>query len=94
LSKPVFRLFALRWFKKNCPHLITRWLFNQVRFEQVAMSLPEADDRLIDVTPLPRALPPLVEQQAAEINALRLRVGWLTLALIILMVIGGLYAVT
>jgi hypothetical protein len=94
LSKPVFRLFALRWFKKNCPHLITRWLFNQVRFEQVAMSLPEADDRLIDVTPLPRALPPLVEQQAAEINALRLRVGWLTLALIILMVMGGLYAVT
>ncbi|MEG3438372.1 hypothetical protein V0288_14675 [Pannus brasiliensis CCIBt3594] len=31
-SKPVFRVFALRWFKKNCPRLITDWLYSLVRF--------------------------------------------------------------
>jgi hypothetical protein len=32
MSKPVFRLFALRWFKKNCPRLITEWLHSLVKF--------------------------------------------------------------
>jgi hypothetical protein len=31
-SKPVFRLFALRWFKKNCPRLIAEWLHSLVQF--------------------------------------------------------------
>lgn len=33
LSKPVFRMIALRWFKRNCPRLIRDWLYNQVKFE-------------------------------------------------------------
>lgn len=32
MSKPVFRIFALRWLKKNCPRLITKWLRKQVTF--------------------------------------------------------------
>ena len=32
LSKPAFRVVALRWFKKNCPQLITNWLRSQVTF--------------------------------------------------------------
>ena len=32
LSKPAFRIVALRWFKKNCPKLITDWLYDQVSF--------------------------------------------------------------
>jgi hypothetical protein len=32
MSKPVFRIFAMRWFKKNCPELLTNWLQNKVRF--------------------------------------------------------------
>ncbi len=32
-SKPVFRMIALRWFKRNCPNLITDWLYTQVKFE-------------------------------------------------------------
>jgi hypothetical protein len=32
LSKPVFRIAALYWFKKNCPQLITDWLGTKVRF--------------------------------------------------------------
>jgi hypothetical protein len=32
LTKPAFRFFALRWFKKNCPKLITDWLETKVSF--------------------------------------------------------------
>ncbi len=32
LTKPAFRLYALYWFKKNCPKLITNWLGNKVKF--------------------------------------------------------------
>lgn len=32
-SKPIFRVIALRWFKRNCPRLITDWLYTQVKFE-------------------------------------------------------------
>ncbi len=31
-SKPIFKIFALRWFKKNCPQLIANWLHTKVRF--------------------------------------------------------------
>ncbi len=30
-SKPVFRAIAWRWFKGNCPELITTWLASKVR---------------------------------------------------------------
>ena len=90
-SKPVFRIFALRWFNKNCPRLITKWLFNQVKFNELPLPLDETDTKLIDVMPSPNVLPPLIEQQAAEINALRLRIGWLTIALIALILAIGVY---
>jgi hypothetical protein len=32
-SKPVFRIFAWRWFRRNCPQLITDWLHSQVKFK-------------------------------------------------------------
>jgi hypothetical protein len=32
LAKPAFKVFALRWFKKNCPQLITNWLQSKVTF--------------------------------------------------------------
>ncbi|MFW6359833.1 MAG: hypothetical protein ACOC0N_11565 [Chroococcales cyanobacterium] len=32
LSRPAFRVVALRWFKRNCPQLITNWLYDQVKF--------------------------------------------------------------
>ena len=31
-SKPMFRIVALRWFKKNCPELIANWLLSKVKF--------------------------------------------------------------
>lgn len=33
MSKPMFRIFAWYWFKKNCPQLITNWLQSKVTFE-------------------------------------------------------------
>ena len=93
-SKPVFRLFALRWIKRNSPWLITRWLFNQVKFEGDPFPFEEEAIAVIDVAPTPSALPPrmepLLEQQAAEINTLRDRVSWLTLAVIVLVALGGI----
>lgn len=32
MSKPVFKIVALRWFKKNCPQLIANWLQSKVDF--------------------------------------------------------------
>ncbi|AFZ42747.1 hypothetical protein PCC7418_0518 [Halothece sp. PCC 7418] len=32
LSKPAFRAVAWRWFKGNCPQLITEWLRTKVTF--------------------------------------------------------------
>lgn len=87
-SKPVFRLFAWRWFKNNCPQLITSWLFNQVRFGDKSLLVKQEEDLdVIDVVPVPDALPPLVEKQAAEILALRGRITLLTGAVVLLVVI-------
>lgn len=33
-SKPVFRVIAFYWVKRNCPRLITNWLCGQVTFGQ------------------------------------------------------------
>lgn len=31
-SKPVAKIFAWRWFIKNCPELIAGWLYRKVQF--------------------------------------------------------------
>lgn len=86
-SKPVFRIFALRWFQKNCPQMITNWLYKQVIFNGGGPIFEESDElKVIDVTPARNELPPIVEQQAREINALRGRVGWLTVLLVMVVI--------
>jgi hypothetical protein len=32
-SKPVFRVFAIRWVKRKTPKLISDWLYTQIKFE-------------------------------------------------------------
>jgi hypothetical protein len=32
ISKPLVRIIAWRWFKRNCPKLIADWLYTQVKF--------------------------------------------------------------
>ncbi|MBW4617321.1 MAG: hypothetical protein KME21_29705 [Desmonostoc vinosum HA7617-LM4] len=33
MSKPAFKALAIAWFKKNCPQLITDWLYSKVTFD-------------------------------------------------------------
>ena len=40
--KPVARIIALRWLKKNLPDLLTAWLEAKVSFEPVPISTEEA----------------------------------------------------
>lgn len=35
VSKPVLKVIAFRWFKRNCPQLITNWLYLKVSFPEV-----------------------------------------------------------
>jgi hypothetical protein len=35
MSKPAFRVFALRWVQRNCPLLITNWLRSKVSFSNL-----------------------------------------------------------
>ena len=92
-SKPLFRLWALRWLKKNCPWMITDWLFSQAWVGGIV--LPSADDNsIIEVSASPPALPtgiePLVFRQAAEITVLRGRVVTLTIILLVLVAVASL----
>ena len=92
-SKPIFRLWALRWLKKNCPWLITDWLFSQAWVGGIF--LPSADDNgIIEVSAsspaLPVAVEPLVFRQAAEISALRGRVVALTIMILVLITLASL----
>lgn len=68
-SKPAFRLLALRWFEKNSPELIGRWLHKKVKFE-----LPQP--RRSVVVPATVTPDPIATNQR-EIQRLRTQVRYL-----------------
>ena len=96
----MFKLFAWRWFKRNCPELITNWLYRQVRFDEKALLVEAANNELepIEVESLrelppqvveslaesQQSLSPIIEKQAAEILALRSRITLLSLVVVAL----------
>lgn len=92
-SKPIFRLWALRWLKKNCPWMITDWLFSQAWVGGIILSSAD-DNPIIEVSTPPPALPtgiePLIFRQAAEISVLRSRVLVLTIMVLVLVTVAGL----
>ena len=92
-SKPIFRLWALRWLKKHCPWMITDWLFSQAWAGGIVLSSAD-DNPIIEVSASPQILPvavePLIFRQAAEINALRGRVVVLTIMVLVLVTVAGL----
>lgn len=61
LSKPAARAFALRWVKKNCPVLLTNWLYSKVKFDQPKSPTKSA--------PQPSGLEEVAEQTLAENTA-------------------------
>ncbi|MBD0335599.1 MAG: hypothetical protein ICV62_08925 [Cyanobacteria bacterium Co-bin13] len=94
MSKPAFRLFALRRLQRQAPQLITDWLYSQAAKAPRDPAPPEEDITLIDVVPTPAELPPaklppLVEIQAAEINSLRGRISRLTILLVAVLLVTG-----
>jgi len=50
MSKPVFRVAAFYWFKRNCPQIITDWLRKKLSFEQKAKPLGK---KLAEEAPAP-----------------------------------------
>ena len=69
-SKPVVRVVALRWLKKNCPELLANWLYSKVQFnEEPPRPAPKVDD---SPPPSPKAMaqtavsqPPVMQQDKA-----------------------------
>ncbi|MFM2430017.1 MAG: hypothetical protein RLZZ511_1230 [Cyanobacteriota bacterium] len=87
MSKPVFRLFAVKWFQKNCPQMIADWLYTVATFQ--AQAAP--------ITPPPETIEVMRELEVAQrqVRALQMRVKCLTgLAVGLVVVFGGAMAAT
>jgi len=67
-SKPILRVVAYRWFKQNCPALITNWLYFKVSFPETVKVPPPVKT----VNPDPKAVSPkqvaLVESEVESAN--------------------------
>lgn len=83
MSKPAAKIFAFRWFKKNCPDLIVKWLQSKVAFKPVVKKQANVDPpevasqespKQLSVSPI-TAVP---DAQLHEIKQLRGQVKILT----------------
>ncbi|MBD2579332.1 hypothetical protein [Oscillatoria sp. FACHB-1406] len=74
LSKPAFRMLALRWFKQNCPQLIVNWLYSQVQFKPE--KLPKKIEQTL--TEKPGEHSKLLVVRDREVKELRSQVRLLT----------------
>jgi hypothetical protein len=75
MSKPMFRLFAWYWVKKNCANLITNWLKSRI----IRASTPQISPQKTEVTDIKTPL----ENPGQEIKYLRYQVRLLTATTII-----------
>ncbi|OLP19982.1 hypothetical protein BST81_02605 [Leptolyngbya sp. 'hensonii'] len=92
LSRPVFRMIAIRWFHKNCPQLIADWLQRKVSFKEASAKKPPRP-----ATPLPASGPPprsalasasaITEQEILELRSQVKRLNGMLLGTIVLL--GG-----
>lgn len=93
-SKPVVRIIALRWFKHNCPKLITNWLYTKVKFEpqQFAEVVEAAGAADMEQALASLQAPLLAELEAyrQRVTMLQARVRLLSLLLIgVILTLGG-----
>lgn len=75
MSKPIFRIYAWHWFRKNCPQLIANWLYTQVAFEN-PINVPQEIEVEAAAIQQPQMLP--AKNASLEIRALRHQIRWLT----------------
>lgn len=73
MSKPVFRIFAWRWFKNNCSQLVTNWLYSQVAFE--VSRLPEI---AVEISEIQQTQQLPADNLSREVKYLRHQVRLLT----------------
>ncbi|MDZ8187483.1 MAG: hypothetical protein RMX96_21870 [Nostoc sp. ChiSLP02] len=86
VSKPVFRILAFNWFKKNCPQLIADWLHSQVTFGTIPAKPQEV---AIDIAPVQPYSTRETETLNQEIKNLRYQVRWLAgISIIAIAVLG------
>jgi len=70
MSKPAFKVFALRWLHKNCPSLIANWLHQKVRFSTPKTQPAVTVAKVMDAQEAPAPVPaPLTEAVAQPISA-------------------------
>jgi hypothetical protein len=79
LSRPIFKIIALRWFKRNSPRLITNWLHSQVKFEPRSAKPAVKAAEAVAITPVAAAE---LEQYRIQVRSLDSRVRLLTALLI------------
>lgn len=58
VSKPILKLIAFRWFKRNCPELIVNWLYLKVSFPELVEPPLPAPPEAVAAAP-----PPLVNSE-------------------------------
>lgn len=87
MSKPAFRFFAMRWLKKNCPELITKWLYSKVAFQRSpTKAIKELEAEVLDV----KAVLLDAETRRQEVKLLRSQVKLLMGLLIgAITILGG-----
>ncbi len=83
MSKPAFKMLGWQWFKKNCPNLITTWLYSQVTFIRVENTKVEIVTEnenlsLVSMSKLPE------ENQINQVKKLHLQVKLLTSILVVI----------
>ncbi len=92
LSKPVFRLFAVKWFQKNCPQMIADWLYTVATMQAPTMQAPMAK---AETPPATIEVLQQLEVSQQQVRALQTRVRCLTgFAVGLVMVLGGTIAAT
>ena len=93
-SKPVVKIIAMRWFKRNCPKLITNWLYTKVKFEpkQFAQVIEAAGEADIEqaIASLQAPLLAELETYRQRVTMLQARVRLLSLLLVgVILTLGG-----
>lgn len=86
MSKPVFLVFAVRWFQKDCPKLIADWLYTVATFQ--VHSKPVVPPETLEVMQQ-------LEASQRQVKALQTKVRYLTGAAVgLVLILGGALATT
>jgi hypothetical protein len=82
MSKPVFRLFAVKWFQKYCPQMIADWLYTVATMQAPTVTVTTPPETI--------AVMQQLEVTQQQVRTLQTRVRYLTgFAVGLVVVLGG-----